>query len=328
MLRWRPWEENRNLVAELNSRNLAFVAFAVGRKSNFANLSMNKAQDEPTGGDLDLVSPLSASSFQITMTCQGNTLGTGTAFLYERSGRSFLVTNWHNVSGINPTSSAIIHKTGAVPDALTVRVPIVERKVDDELIECRHENLTIPLYVDDTQIDKRWKEHPTHGRKVDVVAIPLRTRQLGKIIAFPKGNPYLVPEVGSDVFILGYPLGLSGGGYPIWKRGSIATEPGLDLGGLPKIYVDTATREGMSGAPVFFKSTKYRFFKNRIEGIVGAMPANRFLGVYSGRVGASMKGSEANVQDIGAQLGVIWKESALREIIDGRVRDPRAPRSF
>lgn len=58
-------------------------------------------------------------------------------------------------------------------------------------------------------------------------------------------------RVATDVFVLGYPKGISGGGeFPIWKRASIATEPDIQLGTLPKMLVDTATREGMLGAPV------------------------------------------------------------------------------
>ena len=54
-------------------------------------------------------------------------------------------------------------------------------------------------------------------------------------------------RVSADVFVLGYPRGISGGrGFPI----SIATEPKIDLDGVPKLLIDTATREGMSGGPV------------------------------------------------------------------------------
>jgi hypothetical protein len=56
-------------------------------------------------------------------------------------------------------------------------------------------------------------------------------------------------KVAMDVFVLGYPKGIDGGGeFPIWKRGSIATEPGVHRGGPPHILIDTATREGISGA--------------------------------------------------------------------------------
>jgi hypothetical protein len=57
---------------------------------------------------------------------------------------------------------------------------------------------------------------------------------------------------GMDVFVLGYPRGISGGGrFPLWKRGSIASEPDVNIDNLPMMYIDTATREGMSRAPVY-----------------------------------------------------------------------------
>ena len=45
-------------------------------------------------------------------------------------------------------------------------------------------------------------------------------------------------SVTDDVFVIGYPLGLSGsssvrGAMPIYKRGSIASEPELNYDGLP-----------------------------------------------------------------------------------------------
>jgi len=53
-------------------------------------------------------------------------------------------------------------------------------------------------------------------------------------------------RAGMDAFVLGYPLGISGGAkFPIWKRASIASEPDIDVDSLPKIVIDTATREGI-----------------------------------------------------------------------------------
>jgi hypothetical protein len=61
-----------------------------------------------------------------------------------------------------------------------------------------------------------------------------------------------------DAFVLGYPRGMSGGGhFPVWKRATIATEPDIDLDGLPRFYIDTATREGMSGSPVYAQEVGY-----------------------------------------------------------------------
>ena len=101
---------------------------------------------------------------------------------------------------------------------------------------------------------------------------------------------------------------MSGGAhFPIWKRGSIATEPDIDLDGLPKLFVDTASREGMSGAPVFAQYTGFWTPEDKSElkdSVFGT--GRRFLGIYSGRVGDD---------PFQAQLGIVWKPTAIEEII-------------
>jgi len=66
----------------------------------------------------------------------------------------------------------------------------------------------------------------------------------------------MAPLIGMDAFILGFPKGIAHQQLlPIWKRGSIATEPEIPReDDLPVFLVDTATREGMSGAPVLLRS--------------------------------------------------------------------------
>jgi hypothetical protein len=116
---------------------------------------------------------------------------------------------------------------------------------------------------------------------------------------------------GMDVFVLGYPLGLSGGGrFPLWKRGSIASEPDVDIDDLPKMYIDTATREGMSGAPVCMPKKLGSGRRKERNFPMGAMfgKGHRFIGIYSGRVGDD---------PFLAQLGIVWKEEAIQEIIAG-----------
>ena len=91
-----------------------------------------------------------------------------------------------------------------------------------------------------------WLQHAAHGHNLDIVAIPVDIPQIAEIHTIDQVNtaPKLRLTVSRDVFILGYPKGISGGrGFPIWKRASIATEPDINLDGLPKLLVDTATRE-------------------------------------------------------------------------------------
>jgi hypothetical protein len=162
----------------------------------------------------------------------------------------------------------------------------------------------------------QWLEHPVFGNRVDVVALKVAKLGDAQLINQPLNTysdfvDYLV-AVGEDAFVLGFPLGLDGGPrLPIWKRASIATEPHYDLGGLPKLLIDTATRQGMSGSPVIAVRRGFATPQNAKDigdSIFGT--AETFLGVYSGRVGND---------GLGAQLGVVWKASVIDEIIDGDV---------
>jgi hypothetical protein len=109
------------------------------------------------------------------------------------------------------------------------------------------------------------------------------------------------------VFILGYPLGLTKQGVvPIWKRGSIASEPFFYTTDGPIILIDALTRAGMSGAPVLCFGNEIA----TIEGteVKGATPTDPLLvGVYAGREGATSE--ETNMA-----LGRVWKKELLDEI--------------
>jgi hypothetical protein len=76
---------------------------------------------------------------------------------------------------------------------------------------------------------------------------------------------------------------------------------------LPKLYIDSATREGMSGAPVYAQESGFWLPKGKTlpeDGCFGK--GYCFLGIYSGRVGED---------SFLAQLGVVWKEEAILDII-------------
>lgn len=122
----------------------------------------------------------------------------------------------------------------------------------------------------------------------------------------------LIVSAGDDAFVLGYPLGIEGGfGFPIWKRASVASEPDIDLDGLPRLLIDASTRKGMSGSPVIVVQSGVM----RTPGADGSEytlgRGSKFLGVYSGRMADD---------PMGASLGYVWKGRVIDEILDGRVK--------
>ncbi|WP_306012320.1 MULTISPECIES: hypothetical protein [unclassified Allomuricauda] len=221
-----------------------------------------------------------------------------------------MITNWHNVTGINPNTSKQIGNHGGRPDQMGIvllnnmKLPILEWL-----------GVKMDLYKNGKP---DWLIHPVYKEKVDVVAFELDINNdfSGRFshinnVSFDK---YKV-EVADDIFVLGFPNYLNGGGYfPIWKRGSVASEPDFDLDSLPKFLIDTATREGMSGSPVIYRRTG-------IHGAIGGQVMNStiigriqgFVGIYSGRI----KGET----EFEAQLGTVWKAKVIDEIITGGIFD-------
>jgi hypothetical protein len=113
--------------------------------------------------------------------------------------------------------------------------------------------------------------------------------------------------VSSDIFVLGYPLGIMKTTLlPVWKRGSVATELDFDVNDLPCFVIDTATREGMSGAPVIARSIGGYSIIGGGQAM-GTGTFNRFLGVYSGRYVGGIDE---------AHLGIVWKVAVIDQIID------------
>lgn len=115
-------------------------------------------------------------------------------------------------------------------------------------------------------------------------------------------------KVASPCYVLGYPHGISAGGLPIWKKASIASEPTVLIHGMQMFLIDSATRSGMSGAPVLLYERGGYTNENggTMSGSVGGNSNfARFIGVYSGREGTE----EANIQ-----LGRVFRKQLIEEL--------------
>jgi len=202
--------------------------------------------------------------------------------------------------------------------------------------------LTAPLY--DRKMAPLWKEHP-EGPAVDAVIYPL-PRRLEDHFVFVDiqdavSDTEIDDTVAKDVFILGYPFskeemkssfGINAAYYlPIWKRGSIATEPRVRLGGRI-LLIDSLSRPGMSGAPVVIAQDEKMVHATDARnsailglirrGEIAARDAIRgldaqslriatekqfnFLGLYSGVIG------NTRLQQVA--LGKCWHFDTLREL--------------
>ena len=253
---------------------------------------------------IDIASTLTS---QLQLYRRNQPLGPATGFFCESRGQFFLVTNWHVVTGLHHETLRPLNSQGGLPDRMRFRVP-----VRGHLGEWTSP-IELSLYDDSDSTEAPqtpiWLEHPAYRRRLDVVAIPIQIPEDGEVRTIGAVNtvPKMRLKVAADVFVLGYPMGFTGGGeFPIWKRASIATEPDVHRGGPRHILIDTATREGMSGAPVVAIADGN--FEVEGSGGLHQRPgrAYRFVGVYSGRHG---KG------DMEAQLGIVWDAAQLEIVV-------------
>ena len=241
----------------------------------------------------------SVASLYLVPIANGQALSTATGFIVERDGTPFLITNYHVLAGRAP-NGANMHSSGAWPDNI-----VILHNISGKLGEWRGESEPVrdeggPL----------WFQHPTYGRRVDVVALPL-TETTGYEL-YPHtlvGGPDVAIGVAQQVSIVGFPFGRTGGGgFGIWVQGTIATEPAVDFDDLPCFLVDGRTRQGQSGSPVLFYSAGGAVAMADGGTAIFGGPVERLLGVYSGRISEE------------SDLGVVWRTEVVAQILDGQVR--------
>jgi hypothetical protein len=247
----------------------------------------------------------SVQSLLVVATANGQELGTGTGFVVVHDQVPYLITNYHVAAGRNPETGQPRHPTGAVPDTLIV--PQLLPQAGDGQInwEPRHER----VLTEDG--DALWLEHPSHGRRVDVVAVPLKRVDNADLHPYDVTGaaPAMALGPSSPVNIIGFPFGLTAGGlFAVWTRGFVASEPDVDFNDLPLFLVDARTRQGQSGSPVIAYSAGGMTPMADGSTAVFAGSLVNLLGVYSGRVNEE------------SDLGLVWKLSALQAILTAQER--------
>jgi Trypsin-like peptidase domain len=258
------------------------------------------------------VDPTSLVSLLATTVASSIPLATATAFLWRHGDKTLLVSNWHVLSGRAPATGQPLDKQGGgIPEVIRVG---------------HHHEHNLGVWTDrdhklyDDEGNALWRMHP-RGQDVDIAILEIKqpTGTRAFFVNDIKQQERMPLLVTSEIFVVGFPFGIkTAGALPIWKRASIASEPEVDIRGLPFFFADTATRGGMSGSPVVMQAFGQFVDANGTVNLTAQMNT-RFVGVYSGRIGAE--------DELRAQLGMVWRKEALLEVIDGGVRGDYALRS-
>ena len=272
-------------------------------------------------------SAFSQCPFLIRMCNSTGVIATATGFFYDLNGDTFLITNWHNISGRHLVTKECLDEHLRTPEYIEVEFA--------SWIPGSNRNRWLPannpqrveIYEGDEPL---WFEHPELGSSCDLIALPLtRPADCPEFMhnaANLMTSDQIPIEPGITVFIIGFPMGLTvGPGLPLWKSGYIASEPFFDITTediphkLPAIFIDAQTRQGMSGSPIYASymgswdnSDPYADLTGldmkqylRRKDILFASQGIEFLGCYSGR--ALGKVNEA-------ALGLCWRKEAIYHI--------------
>ncbi len=286
---------------------------------------------------------ISNSIVHLTMRFGSTVLAIGTGVVYERHGQHFIVTAWHNVTGLHPETLGHLSDKGAVPDNIiaTIAISAVQDGVRAGVFRLP---VALPLQDDDKAL---FYIHPANWPRVDVVAIPFNpeaphtiemqvstggihkmemplstTNSVGASTAVCPLQQYLLPDakvaqrwidnvgVTEELFIPGYPQNVQDYyAQPVWKRATIASSVQIGWNREKKFLIDSASKSGMSGSPVLYYSPKGEV---RISGSTYcySQDAAILAGIYVGRLGVT--------KEADPQVGIVWHRSVIDEIIDGK----------
>lgn len=222
---------------------------------------------------------------QLSLDGEDRVLGNGSGFFWRHNGMIYLITARHCVTGLHAFTNQPLSRTGFRPHSINV-YPTWEAtpgfwsraKARIEL-----EKNGEPIWLGDPEFD---------SLRTDIVAIPT-TLDHGIPIQCLNDDASIIEDdlytlVGHDCAIVGYPKS----GYqdlvlPIWRRGTIASEPAFPIAQKPIFAIDALTAPGFSGSPVFrrhFGPLPVEQFDGRLDVRDTNIVCARLIGVYSGRI--------------------------------------------
>lgn len=247
------------------------------------------------------IDPLSPTSIYLEFFFNETRISTGTGFFVERGGSTYLVSNLHNFTGRDTFTGEHLSKTLAEPN----RVGFLGYPNGDI-----NESKPVSAPLIGRNGEELFRRNTNHGCPVDIGVLPLGdfAKYTFPINRCPQHK--LKPTVSSEIFVLGYPAGLGNHITPIWKSGTVATEPEIPYENMPTFLIDSATVKGMSGSPVILRSRILHHPKGIIEQTENFQ---RLLGVYSGRI--------PKIDGVDTNLGMVWHAHLIYEIIDQRIYD-------
>lgn len=262
---------------------------------------------------MDILDQFAKSTVKIV--CDNNTSGTGFFFNFQVNSTELvpsIITNRHVLEGINSIRLVFSTNDYFSSDERTVS------KFDINYSDIQHRI----VYHSDPEIDL-----------CALLITPIIEHQISKGLHFEMS--YLsMEDIPSDeqleglrfveeLTMVGYPNGISDerNNFPIFRKGTTASHPGVDFNGKPECVIDMTVTPGSSGSPVFvYNSNGY---KEKNGSLVLGSERLIFLGVNKAVFTISTIGEiievpaptkAVSLSSVGINLGIIVKSNAIRDI--------------
>lgn len=234
-----------------------------------------------------------------------------TGFVFKHVTGFYLITALHCLTGIDTFSGKNLSSTGFRPKTITIYPS--HRLEDGNLTRA-----TMQMSILDEDGNSLWKQDVNYDLlSTDIAVLRLVSDlPLDYVFINYRTEDDLLIMSGSDCFVLGYPLSeVEDPFLPIWRRGSLASEPGIPIDGKPVFLIDASTSRGMSGSPFIQRWFGPAPMRDNGELIIKADAAvtSRLIGVYGGRA--------HSYQDVGP-IGYGWYANRIDAIIEGRQLEP------
>lgn len=238
----------------------------------------------------------------IEVLVDGEKIGTGTGFVVQApSGLQYLVSNRHVIVGRKAVSNDYQDPSNRQPTAIRVL------HINDQFETWQ---LDLPIFDGDRR--ELWWEHPGWKNKLDLVAVQVPIDEFAVTSTEPLrvAGSIIRVNVPDAVITPGFPLGFHGGmkGMPVAVTGTVATHPDMAVDdgeedSPPRFLIDSRTRSGLSGAPVFVYPNGQMVVTDQGAIISPARDAYGLLGIYCGRIRAD------------ADIGYVIPTSILEELL-------------
>lgn len=220
----------------------------------------------------------------------------GTGFFWRAGSRVFLITARHVVSGLYPFDDSLVSKMGYLPERIRIFPSRYEQQVG-AAPTARLVGIELNVREDGRPM---WLEDPRFQElRTDIAALELPIGETERLVCLndnPNTFPDMFSHVGFECVVVGYPTRHFGGLMtPIWRRGTIASEPALPVDGKPMFLLDASTSPGFSGGPVFRRHIGPLPTHGPDGGIIiqpTTVVTTSFVGVYAGRLEHSHFGGE------------------------------------